>query len=350
MPFTPHPPFNQEALPVPLQGSAHQIRTVEAHDADDHAHNLTAWEQSYDQITRGPFHGVLTELQMPEMQVFLEHTSQAVRQSCCVWPDAFWFGVQGQASHACGRSGGDARINGRLGGADTIMVRPGNREFELLTPADYAIYGIVIRRDFLAATASRMGCCIDWTQLASAEVLHVAESTRLACLQALVRLILADRDDAEDGEDGEDRPVAGVAHAGQAVMMAVLSMLDTGAVDSAVSNSFMRRQRIVAQVRDHVLAHRDRLVTVPELCERLHVSRRTLQYCFEDVLGISPIQYLRIIRLNGARRELRESFPESRTVRDVAADWGFWHFSQFSSDYRKLFGQSPSESLRQRTH
>jgi AraC family ethanolamine operon transcriptional activator len=37
-------------------------------------------------------------------------------------------------------------------------------------------------------------------------------------------------------------------------------------------------------------------------------------------------------------------------VRDVAADWGFWHFSQFSSDYRKLFGQSPSESLRQRTH
>src|SRR5881392_1921403 len=81
----------RKAEAVPLLSSLHQIRTVEAFDADDHACNLTAWEQSYDQITPGQFHGVLAELQMPQMQVFLEQTSQAVRQSCCVWPDAFWF-------------------------------------------------------------------------------------------------------------------------------------------------------------------------------------------------------------------------------------------------------------------
>jgi AraC family ethanolamine operon transcriptional activator len=127
-------------------------------------------------------------------------------------------------------------------------------------------------------------------------------------------------------------------------------MLDTGEVDRATSRSFMRRQGIVAQARDHVLAHRDHAITVPELCEHLHVSRRTLQYCFEDVLGISPMQYLRIIRLNGARRHLRAASSDSRTVRDVATDWGFWHLSQFSSDYRKLFGQCPSDSLRQRSH
>lgn len=106
----------------------------------------------------------------------------------------------------------------------------------------------------------------------------------------------------------------------------------------------------MAKARDFVLGHCDQVITVPQLCERLHVSRRTLQYCFEDVLDISPMQYLRVIRLNGARRHLRENLSDARTVRDVAADWGFWHFSQFSSDYRKLFGQSPSESLRQRSH
>lgn len=329
---------------APFQGESPRIRKVQAHDADDHARNLTAWEQRYDQVTRGPFHGTLTELRMPAMQVFMEHTSQAVRQSCCVWPDAFWFGVPGGANTAGERSGMNARINGRLGDADTIMVRPGNREFELLTPADYAIYGIVIKRDSLLVTASQLGCRIDWAQLERAEVLHVAESARLACQQTLARLILQGR------ADSEGQPVASVDCAEQAVMLAVLSMLDASEVDSAVSNSFMRRQRIVARARDYVLGHRDQLVTVPELCERLHVSRRTLQYCFEDVLAISPIQYLRLIRLNGARRELRERCSDARTVRDIAADWGFWHFSQFSSDYRKLFGQSPSESLRQRTH
>lgn len=335
---------NEGAPTAPRQGSPHQIRTVEAHDADDHARNLTAWEQSYDQITRGPFRGVLTELQLPQMQVFLEHTSQAVRQSCRVWPDAFWFGVQGEVGKTCVRGGMDARINGRLGDADTIMVRPGNCEFELLTPADYAIYGMVIQREALLTAATRTGCRIDWEQLAGAEVLHVSEPARQACLQTLAHLI-----SQEAGEDG-DKPVASVAYAQQAVIMALLSMLDSSEVDTAVSSSFMRRQRIVARARDHVLGHSDQVTTVPDLCERLHVSRRTLQYCFEDVLGISPMQYLRIIRLNGARRHLRENSSGSRTVQDVAADWGFWHFSQFSSDYRKLFGQSPSESLRQRTH
>ena len=34
------------------------------------------------------------------------------------------------------------------------------------------------------------------------------------------------------------------------------------------------------------------------------------------------------------------------TVRDVAADWSFWHFSQFASDYRKLFGLQPLRQAR----
>ncbi|MEO8408652.1 MAG: helix-turn-helix domain-containing protein [Oxalobacteraceae bacterium] len=335
MPFISNLQRKSEAQAAPLLNGLRQIRTVEAHDADDHARNLTAWEQSYDQITPGQFHGVLAELQMPQMQVFLEKTSQAVHQSCCVWPDAFWFGLQDHTDS--GRVNG--RINGRLGDADTIMIRPGNCEFELLTPADYTIYGIVIQRNALLSAADQMGCRINWAQLASAEVLHVTTSEKTACLQTLAYLL------SEDEVSSEHKPAASLEFPQQAVMMAMLSLLDTSEVDSAVSNSFMRRQRIVAQARDYVLTHRDQVVTVPELCERLYVSRRTLQYCFEEVLGVSPIQYLRMIRLNGARRYLREDFSGCRTVQDVAADWGFWHFSQFSTDYRKLFGQSPSESL-----
>jgi AraC family transcriptional regulator, ethanolamine operon transcriptional activator len=315
---------------APFAGNVHQIRTIQAFDADEHAHNLTDWEQSYDQITPGHFHGTLAELQLPQMQVFRENTSQAVRQSCCVWPDTFWFGMPEQT--------GQTRINGRLAGQDAIMVRPGHCEFELLTPADYAIFGIVVRRNALLQAADQMDCRLDWTQLAGAEVMHVNDTLRKACLQTLAGMLTQE----SVGVSPDLRQ--------QAVISALLAMLDTSEVDSAVSNSFMRRQRIVAKARDFVLGHCDQVITVPELCERLHVSRRTLQYCFEDVLDISPMQYLRVIRLNGARRHLRENLSDARTVRDVAADWGFWHFSQFSSDYRKLFGQSPSESLRQRSH
>jgi AraC family transcriptional regulator, ethanolamine operon transcriptional activator len=95
-----------------------------------------------------------------------------------------------------------------------------------------------------------------------------------------------------------------------------------------------------------VLANRDRAINVPELCEQLHVSRRTLQYCFQDVLNMAPATYLRAIRLNGARRDLSNAARESHSVQDVAAAWGFWHLSQFATDYRKMFGIRPSETLK----
>ena len=313
------------AFDAPFVGNTHQIRTIEAFDADEHAHNLTDWEQSYDQITRGRFHGSLAELQLPQMQVFRECTSQAVRQSCCVWPDAFWFGLPEQSDQT--------RINGRLAGGHAIMVRPGDCEFELLTPPDYAIYGIVIRREALLQVAELSGSQIDWSQLARAEVMHVDNASRTALLQTLSALL------QDDGgcTDSDLRQ--------QVLLNALLALLDTSAVDSAVSSSFQRRQRIVAKARDLVLAQHDQAITVPQLCEQLFVSRRTLQYCFEDVLGMSPMQYLRLIRLNGARRHLRQASSQAWSVQDVAADWGFWHFSQFSSDYRKLFGESPSQSI-----
>ena len=317
-------PMPTRELNAPLMGGAHQLRMVEAFDADEHAHNLTNWEQSYDQITCGTFHGTLTELQLPQMQVFRECTSQAVRQSCCVWPDAFWFGLPEHSDQT--------RINGRRAGEKTIMVRPGACEFELLTPPDYAIYGIVIRQEALLQAAEQSASQVNWAQLHGAEVLQVDHSARAALLQTLSVLLHTNSPDATPDERQH------------ILLHALLALLDTSAVDSAVSSSFQRRQRIVAKARELVLAHHDQALTVPQLCEQLFVSRRTLQYCFEDVLGMSPIQYLRLIRLNGARRHLRQAPTDALMVQDVAADWGFGHFSQFSSDYRKLFGHSPSQS------
>jgi AraC family ethanolamine operon transcriptional activator len=316
---------------APTLGAAHKLRASQAQDADEHAHNLTGWEQSYDQITPGRFQGSLIELQLPHIQVFRECISHAVRQSCCVRPAAYWFGL--------GDQNNDMRINGRVAGPNQLMVRPGQGEFELVTPANHTIYGIVIQRDALEAAANLLNCQIEWAQLGQAEMIRVDPAARLACQQTLHNLLAYEPCSVLD-------QLVGL----QAVTETLLTMLDTSQIDSRASKSFERRQSIVAKARDYVLNHRDQAVTVPQLCEQLYVSRRTLQYCFEDVLDLSPMQYLRLIRLNGARRSLREPLSAAVSVRDVAANWGFWHFSQFSSDYRKLFGQCPSESRMQAAH
>ncbi|CAM8670003.1 transcriptional regulator EutR [Comamonadaceae bacterium] len=302
--------------------TAPSLRIVEAIDADEHAANLTDWEQCYDQTTAGVFHGLLEEIQLPGLQVFRESTSQGMRQSCCVWPDAVWCGLP--------YSTGNTRINGRSAPVDSVLVRPGNCEFELLTPADYTIFGVVVRKDTLENAAQRLGYSLDWERLQNSELVQASPTARRQCIHTMSDMLQA-------GASQSDRKTLEYS-----ALEALLPLLDSGVVEDAARHSLARRQRIVQKAREHLMAHRDQTVTALDLCEHLHVSRRTLQYCFEDVLGMTPMHYLRILRLNGARRDLRRK-PD-RAVRDVAADWSFWHFSQFASDYRKLFGHSPSEA------
>ncbi|MCY1555380.1 Helix-turn-helix domain protein [compost metagenome] len=93
-----------------------------------------------------------------------------------------------------------------------------------------------------------------------------------------------------------------------------------------------------------MMANPDEPPSILDVCSRVGASRRKLNYCFQDVLGTSPTQYLRALRLNGVRRGLREAEPGA-TVQDVAARWGFWHLGQFSLDYKKHFFELPSETL-----
>jgi AraC family ethanolamine operon transcriptional activator len=67
---------------------------------------------------------------------------------------------------------------------------------------------------------------------------------------------------------------------------------------------------------------------------------------FGSVVGQAPSTYLRAVRLNACRRAL-QCAPRTGTVQDVAAQWGFFHMGRFSQDYKALFGELPSHTLRQ---
>ena len=87
-------------------------------------------------------------------------------------------------------------------------------------------------------------------------------------------------------------------------------------------------------------------MTVEGLVRQTGASERTLEYVFQERLGLSPKKYIRTYRLNRARRELTNPTHPGRKISDVANAWGFWHMGQFAGDYKALFGELPSETLR----
>ena len=117
--------------PLCAPESTNGIRVSIATDVDDHASNLTGWTQAYDQLAPGRFRGTLRELWLgPEMQVFEETTSLAVRQSCEVWTGALWFGIPVG-------DGPFGRIGFRALDTSDIALRPGGMKFELLKPSSF---------------------------------------------------------------------------------------------------------------------------------------------------------------------------------------------------------------------
>ena len=106
------------------------------------------------------------------------------------------------------------------------------------------------------------------------------------------------------------------------------------------------RTRTIQLAKKYLAARPWEPVTVNQLCRITGVSERTLQYAFQEQYSVPPKTYLRNFRLNGARRELFRSDLDTTRVNNVASSWGFWHMGQFASDYRKLFGELPTDTLR----
>lgn len=84
-------------------------------------------------------------------------------------------------------------------------------------------------------------------------------------------------------------------------------------------------------------------VQLCEIYKSLGVSRRALEKSFASVVGVSPGQYLLANRLNLARSGLADT---SRRVSDCLYDAGLMDGSRAARQYRRLFGELPSMTLK----
>ena len=100
--------------------------------------------------------------------------------------------------------------------------------------------------------------------------------------------------------------------------------------------------RRAVEISDAALGHK----SISQICLELRVSQRALNYAFRSQVGEPPVRYLRMRRMNQVRRQLRGAEPDEMTISSVATDFGFYDAGRFSVEYRKLFGESPSATLR----
>lgn len=125
------------------------------------------------------------------------------------------------------------------------------------------------------------------------------------------------------------------------------NVADASKVQAPLPSSFAAKHQVLRRARNYISDCLDQEICpgIVDVCRNVGVSQRTLQYCFVELLQMTPVAFLRILRLNRARSELGRPGAANVSVTDVATRNGFWHLGNFARDFRLHFGETPSEVL-----
>lgn len=322
-------------MPQRFARSPYSFQRRKTSDSDEHAESLGKWDQIYDQLTPGAFSGEVTDIWFEGMQIFRETTNRSVSQSGTTWKGSFVIGIPvGLKSPGL--------FAKQLLTQDSVLTFRGDNDFTLTTPDNFDVVAVAVPEQALI-DAIQPHSNEELKQLfPSAPSVLVIPPGKLDELRNCL-LSIFDPSNFEPGLLAYPQVQKAMR---SAIIGHLAEVLGTATQAPPPSRSFKGRLQVVRDATDYALSHTTEPITVGDLCERLNISRRMLNYCFLEVFGTNPVQYLRTLRLNGVRRELRECSGSTSVIRDIASNWGFWHLSRFAGEYRELFGELPSDTLR----
>lgn len=299
-------------------------------DAGDVPRLYADWSDSeYCQMDAGRFEGGLRQAVMGDTRVMEETQNRTVLKRGAIHGHRCNFGF------ACGFEG-TGRNDDKIITASSLSFVPGG-EFDIQLPPGSIVIVSLDCREFMAA-AALAGHWIEGRE----RLPFTCETPGLRPLTSLVEILMA-HDPASPR--GGETPDAGYLNA--TLFECLLDALEDPARKEA--DTTIRRAnawRIVRAAREFIDSVPNDPLTALDLCRALGVSRRTLQRAFAEIHGIAPLAYLRYVRLNRARRDLLQAGAGRASVSGVATHWGFWHLGRFALDYRRLFGELPSDTLR----
>ncbi len=305
------------------------------HSLEDAMRLMSGWRLELMQMSPGRIEYSLSALQVGPIQIFREKTDKMLLKRGLSWSGSLVFSLAVNAE-------GTGWLSGHEVDPEISLIVDGQRLPEILTPRALDLVYIAVDRQWLASRVADRG----YGQLA--EQIRSCSSIALwhdrgARLDRLFTCLF------------EDGPCVSAAQAEVSPDLSLVESLVLDHLVAALTSTHkvepMREtsnKQLIDRARVLLMENTTEPPTVAEVATHLGISRRHLQTCFNRSVGLSATEFVRAERLNRVRQALCDARREGRVVSigDVAAAWGFWHLSRFAADYRDMFGELPSETLR----
>ncbi len=309
----------------------HDVRDL---DLDTFVSAQLEWKLTCDQISKGRFTGSVQHVGLPGVRLILETSTRTVRSRGQTSASGIGFAL-GLSNFGLGH------FHGQPLDCESILIGRGD-DFDLTTPEDCMLIAIVVHQELMSEIWQQI-YQRPWSAWLNQKVVVQARPGAADRVRAVHLAIL--RRIAEDASLLQDS--GAVLQLRDAILMDWLQAIPE-LVDTAGLRTIDSRRHLVDRACQVALCRPDQPPTLLAVCRAIGATPRKLEYCFRDVLGTTPSKYLRAVRLNGVRRELKQASESSVAVHDIAARWGFWHMGAFSADYKQQFGELPSTTKQTR--
>ncbi len=94
-----------------------------------------------------------------------------------------------------------------------------------------------------------------------------------------------------------------------------------------------------ARAIEYLSSHIEKPITIEDLAAQMGMSRAVLHRKFKQATTLSPIQFIKSMRLNNAAMRIAGGM----TVNEAAMEVGYVSSSQFSREFKRTYGQSPRQ-------
>jgi AraC family ethanolamine operon transcriptional activator len=308
-----------------LPGNNHLLVDMSFDDLDTLSETIRGWGLELLQLGRGAFDGHLRQWHAGDVLVTRGAFRRKLMQRGVSPPETLTIGVP------AGRDL-DMRWRGERVTSNHILVVPADGELDAVSSETFDVYSVSIPEPEWSNIDTETGGLMKTLVDRQGEACRCSPESMKTLRRRLRRSEMAALG------RGAQAPLTIPVLAGEAIRSSRSPRRD-------VRRSSDRRRALHAAVRfiDDQLG---RSIRIGDICRATGVSERTLQYAFQAEYGLTPIQFVRVKRLGRARRELLKSKPSVGAVARIAGASGYGHGGQFAADYRDLFGERPSETLR----
>jgi AraC family transcriptional regulator, ethanolamine operon transcriptional activator len=182
---------------------------------------------------------------------------------------------------------------------------------------------------------------VDWSAAMLSQTSATANTSVLRRVSLLVALLCSGSDSIN-----VDDPAA-LAAAEEEILIATGQLLRSSTCMKArrVGRPRVMRDVAIAKCLEHCRNNVGQPILVADLCRVAEISERTLRNVFYEYFGVGPVRFLKARQLQETRSALMKA-SAAETVAQIAARFGVWDLSLFARNYRALYGESPSDTLR----